>query len=181
MKIRIKDKVGRYLWYKSLEGTEIEVCSRTENGFYKISAKTSHLKGRFIAIKDAEKVLGSAPATSRPICRGMRFKRSNSNLEYMLANVDTKKVCLVSLLDGNRWSAPIKVGNVCSLTELEIKRVFTDDFVFMNGKPVIKSSKVKLGTYTAVIKEDLSVEVGCQKFAKGEIDEFIKVYQEASK
>lgn len=119
--------------------------------------------------------------TRRPIGRGMRFKDSETKLEYILANVDTQKVGLISLRDGNRWSTPVKVNNVYSLTELEIKRVFTDRFAFMDGKPVIKSYKVKLGAYTAVIKEDLSVEVGCQRFAKGEIDEFIKVYQEASK
>lgn len=36
MKIRIKDKVDGYLWYKSLEGKEIEVCEKPTVDFTRL-------------------------------------------------------------------------------------------------------------------------------------------------
>ena len=47
------------------------------------------------------------------------FYRSIDGQVFILAQVDAGKVGLISLRDGNRWHAPVQVGNVNRLSKEE--------------------------------------------------------------
>ena len=54
---------------------------------------------------------------------GQRFVENDSNDEYILAQVDTLEVCLISLRVGNRYTKSIKVSEPYNITEEEFKQI----------------------------------------------------------
>lgn len=61
-------------------------------------------------------------ATKKPRRIGDRFVNLGGNFyqgEYILASVDCKRVALIGLQSGNRWSNPVKVSDVTAITESE--------------------------------------------------------------
>jgi hypothetical protein len=50
--------------------------------------------------------------------------------KYIIAQVEANKVCLISLINGNRWADPIEVKNIGSITE--------EEFIKMSGELCLK-------------------------------------------
>ena len=48
--------------------------------------------------------------------------------EYILAGLDGRAVCLISLTDGNRWMKPVKVNCSCEITKEEFNIITGTDF-----------------------------------------------------
>jgi len=57
---------------------------------------------------------------------GDRFIREGN--EYILAQPLTNKVCLISLINGNRWEEPYPVENVSRITEEEFSEIRAGSF-----------------------------------------------------
>lgn len=55
---------------------------------------------------------------------GQRF-RLDSEI-YILAQTEQKKVALISLSNGNRWTDPISVWNVNSISQSELQKMATN-------------------------------------------------------
>lgn len=56
---------------------------------------------------------------------GQRF-RVGMGAEYILAQVDAKKVTFIGVQDGNYWCSPILVGHCDKVTISELNRLATD-------------------------------------------------------
>lgn len=61
---------------------------------------------------------------------GQKFRRDKYEV-YILAQVESHRVCLISLTDGNRWVEPQYIDDIRSLTSEEWARVTNDK----KGKP----------------------------------------------
>lgn len=68
----------------------------------------------------------------------------NSGEYYILCQVGIKKVCLVSLIDGNRWKEPVKVSCASWISEKELKEVTSeedyDDFELVEPSKIFKKT-----------------------------------------
>jgi hypothetical protein len=53
---------------------------------------------------------------------GDRFKEHLSLREYLLAQVEANKVCLIGK-DGNRWKDPVEVNDVMAITVKEFRKI----------------------------------------------------------
>ena len=58
---------------------------------------------------------------------GQRFVENDSNDEYILAQVDYFKVCLIALNNGNRYVEPVEVNKPYNITEKEFKKITSGD------------------------------------------------------
>ena len=65
---------------------------------------------------------------------GQRFSEAFMHDEYLLAQVDDKRIALIGLDNGNRWSNSVKVGNPNEISELEFAEICgeTDRFTLKN-------------------------------------------------
>lgn len=50
---------------------------------------------------------------------GQRYLDKDNNMTYILARVIANEVCLINLLDGNRFNNPVKTRNIGFLTNAE--------------------------------------------------------------
>lgn len=56
-----------------------------------------------------------------------QFYRNVDGQVFILAQVEQQKVSLISLRDGNRWAAPVEVGDITRLTAEEWKAVCAEE------------------------------------------------------
>ena len=68
------------------------------------------------------------------------WKRCGEKEYYILCQVGMRAVCLVSLIDGNRWRQPVKVSCATWISDRELKDV-TSEEDYSNFR-LVKPSKV---------------------------------------
>jgi len=54
---------------------------------------------------------------------GQRYILDNNEEEFILAQVESSKVSLISLTHGNRWNDPIEVKNIYDISPEEFKEI----------------------------------------------------------
>lgn len=62
------------------------------------------------------------PATNTTYSVGQKFQQFQSGA-YILAQVDTRKVCLISLENGNRYDDPVEVNDPSRITPFEFDKI----------------------------------------------------------
>lgn len=60
---------------------------------------------------------------------GQILTEESDNEKFLIAQVECKKVCLISLVTGNRWYDPIAVKSTLAITKEELKKM-SGDLVF---------------------------------------------------